>query len=37
MQHSENLGSFFFESNPLLKEYLEAKFEIFLLLSVKII
>ncbi|MFI5152285.1 MAG: hypothetical protein ACHQET_03070 [Chitinophagales bacterium] len=37
MQHSENLGSFFMESKPLLKEYLEAKLEIFRLQSVKII
>jgi hypothetical protein len=37
MDHSENLGSFFRESKPLLKEYLETRLEIFRLQSVKII
>ena len=37
MGQTDNLGSFFKENKPLLKEYLETRMEIFRLLSIRII
>ena len=37
MSHSDNLGSFFKESKPLLKEYVDTRFDLFRLQAVRIV